>query len=362
LDEADAVIFMMDGRSGLLPADREIADHLRTSGTDAIYAINKIDPGTDRDELLADFWQLGVDLCPISAEHGRGMDKLMDAVTDALAGKDDEPRRHDDSVIRCAVVGKPNVGKSSLLNAILGEDRVITSATPGTTRDAIDTRFERDGQEFKLIDTAGLRKKSQVTEDLEEASVYRAIKGIDRADVAVVVVDASEGITAQDKKIAGVVENRGTACVLVFNKWDAIRKTPSTGDRYRAYIREEMAFLDFAPVIFTSAVNGKGVPDVLDSVEAAHAEYTRRIETSTLNDFLETAVEYHHPPALDTGRAVRIYYGTQASTRPPTVVLFTNAREGINEPYIRYLRNEMRDAFGFVGTPIRMYVRERGED
>lgn len=362
LEEADVVIFVMDGRSGLLPSDREIADELRESGTPVVHAVNKIDPGTDRDELLADFWQLGVDLHPISAEHGRGIDALMDSVFSALAETDDVDQTDYESVIRCAVVGKPNVGKSSLINAILGEERVVTSESPGTTRDAVDTMFEHDGREFMLIDTAGLRKKSRVTEELEEASVYRSIKGIDRADVAVVVVDAGTGITAQDKKIAGVVENRGTACVLVLNKWDTIRKTPETGDLYRDYLQQEIPFLDYAPVLFTSALTGKSVPKVLGGVKDAHDEYTKRIDTSTLNDFLEKAVANHHPPALDTGKAVRIYYGTQVSSRPPTVVLFTNEKEGIDGTYKRYLRNQMREAFGFVGTPIRIYVRERGED
>ncbi len=356
IEEADAIVFVMDARAGLRPGDREIAEKLRHSETPVVFAVNKVDPGTDEHELLAEFYQLGVDLQPISAEHDRGIRPLRDAL---MAHRTEQPPvDEDDESIRCAIVGRPNVGKSTFLNALLGEERVITSQTPGTTRDSIDTRLTRDGREYLLIDTAGMRRKSNVAEGLEELAVIQSIRSIDRAEVAVILIDGPEGVTNQDQKIASVVERRGCACLLVVNKWDLVERRPETGDLYRDYVRHELEFLDWAPLFFASAKTGRRVGDVLGAVDRIHEHHGFRIETSTLNDFLEEATERHNPP-MQGGRRVKFYYGTQVSTGPPTFVFFVNRPEDVADSYKRYLANRLREAFDFEGTPLRLHVKSR---
>lgn len=355
--EADAIVFVMDGRAGLRPGDQAIAEMLRESDEPVVFAVNKVDPGVDPYELLSEFYQLGVDLQPISAEHNRGIDALLDQLMAVPAGG-----RHVEvsgpHETRCAIVGKPNVGKSTLLNAILGEERVLTSEEPGTTRDSIDTRLRRDDREYLLIDTAGMRKKSNVDEGLEQLSVVQSIRSIDRADVALMMIEGPEGVTNQDKKIAGVVERRGCACVLLVNKWDLVERYPETGDLYRDYLREELNFLDWAPIIFTSAVTGRKIGTILDTVDTVHESYQRRIETSPLNDFLQEAKARHSPP-MDGDRRVKLYYGTQVATEPPTFVFFANYPDAVRDSYKRYLENRLREAFDFDGTPIRIYIKSR---
>ena len=358
MEEADAIIFMLDGRAGVMPGDREIAEKLRLSEKPTFFAVNKVDRGTNRDELLAEFYQLGVDLYAVSAEHDIGIRELMEDVMALREEEEAVEAAEEKPYVRCAVVGKPNAGKSTLVNRILGQDRIITSDTPGTTRDSIDTLFEREGREYLLIDTAGLRRKSNISEQLEELSVVQAIKSIDRADVALIVIEAPEGVTRQDKKIASVVERRGCACVILVNKWDLLDRREETGDMYRDYLREELGFLDWAPVIFISALTGRKTNRILDTIDHVERNYERRISTSTLNDFIEATVARHSPP-LHKDRQVKIYYGTQVSTRPPTFVMFTNYPEGIEESYKRYLENRLREEFDFEGTPIRIYIRER---
>jgi len=357
IEEADAVILVLDARTGLMPADRQIAEKLRQSEKPVYIAVNKVDPGTQPEQMVAEFYELGADLFPISAEHDEGVAEMMDeVVADARAMR--PPDSEEVECPRCAVVGKPNVGKSTLVNKLLGDERLVTSDIPGTTRDAVDMTIERDGQRYQLIDTAGLRREANIDATLEELAVVHALKSIDRADVAAVLIEASEGVTRQDKKIADVVVGRGTACVVLVNKWDLLEKHEQTGDLYRAYLDRELDFLDWAPFHFISARTGRGIGPALESIDEAWENYRRRIDTSPLNDFVDGVVARHTPPT-EKGREVKIYYATQAGTEPPTFVFFANYPEQIDDSYQRYLENELREAYQFRGTPIRIHVRER---
>jgi len=357
VEESDAVVLVLDGRSGLVPEDRRVAEQLREAEIPVVFAVNKVDPGTDPDQMVADFYELGAELYPVSAEHDRGVPDLMDAVLEK-ARREPGAEVEEEEIPRCAVVGKPNVGKSTLINALLGGERLVTSETPGTTRDAVDAIIDRGGSRYRLVDTAGLRRRSNIEETLEELAVVHALKSIDRAEVALLMIDAREGVTNQDKKIADLVVDRGTACVVLVNKWDELERHERTGDLYRAYLDRELDFLTWAPFHFVSARTGRGLGEVLESVDEAYENHGRRIDTSPLNDFLEAAVARHTPPT-HKGREVKLYYGTQASVRPPTFVMFTNYPEEIGQGYRRYLENELREAYQFRGTPIRIRIRER---
>lgn len=359
MDEADAIIFMMDGRSGMLASDQEIAAMLRQTEKPVFHVVNKVDAWMKREEFLHDFYQLGVELYPISAEHGHGMDALMDDVTDALPviPFDDRLPQEDDR-IKVAVVGKPNAGKSSMVNALLGEERLLTSDIPGTTRDAIDTEVVHEGREYLFIDTAGLRKKSSITHRLEEFAVVQAIRSIDRADVAVLVIDAEAGLTGQDKKIASVVANRGRACVILVNKWDLIEKDESTAGAFVKEIRHQMPFMDWAAILFISARTGQRVHKIFEHIDGAWEEWSRRVQTSEINRFVEAIVEQHTPP-IHHGRRVKFYYTSQVATRPPTFAFVVNFPDGVAPSYRRFLENRIREEYGFAGTPIRTVVRAR---
>ncbi len=359
IEEADIILFVMDGRAGLLPGDREIANLLREVEKPVFYIVNKVDSPQKSHEFLADFYELGKDLYAVSAEHGPGMDALMDEVAEYIPREPDEIAE-DDPFCRIAVVGKPNAGKSSTVNALLGETRLLTSDIPGTTRDAVDTYLEgEDGKLYQVIDTAGLRRKSSISEKLEEFSVVQAIRSIDRADVALLVIDAAEGITAQDKKIASVVNNRGRGCVIVVNKWDLItEKTTETAGWWVKEIRYHMPFVAYAPVIFTSALTGKRVNRLLPLVDEVFEQYTKRIKTADVNRFLEGVMAKHSPP-LHRNRRLKFFYAAQVATRPPTFVFVVNYKKGIAASYRRFLENQIREQFDFEGTPIRTVVRER---
>ncbi|MCM2356526.1 MAG: ribosome biogenesis GTPase Der [Geobacteraceae bacterium] len=360
IEEADVILFVMDGRDGLTPADREVAEMLRRVDKPVFYIINKIEG--DRQELgIGDFYGLGVDnLFAVSAEHNRGVGDLMDEVVKALprggvAGEDEE-------VTRIAVVGRPNVGKSSLVNRLLGYERVVANPTPGTTRDSIDTPFTCNRKAYLLIDTAGIRRKGKTTQKIEKYSVVDALRSIERADVVLIVLNAEEGVTEQDTKIAGYAYEAGRACIFVVNKWDTLSKDNATVGKFVERIRMEFKYLPFAPVLFVSALSGQRTGQIITEVDKVMAQYSKRVQTAELNRVFADAVESHQPPMFQ-GRPVKLYYATQVGTRPPTFVVFSNRPEGIHFSYERYLANKLREAFGFTGTPLRLFFKgkERGK-
>jgi len=357
IEEADIILFMMDGRDGLTPSDQEIARMLRVVKKTVFYTVNKVD-GPRHEALVSEFYRLGIEkLYPISAQHGPGLDDLMDDVADCLPEaepvKDGEGDR-----IRIAVIGRPNVGKSSLINRILGYERTIVNPVPGTTRDAIDTPITRDGKHYLLIDTAGIRRKSRISLTMEKYSIVQALKAIDRADIALILLDAKEGISEQDIKIAGLAMEKGTACILVVNKWDLVEKDNSTIGTYVEDIRYNSKFLEFAPIIFVSALSGQRVTKIFALIERVYAQYTRRVETGELNRKIREIIEANPPP----GRQSRFHifnYITQVAIKPPSFVLFVRDPDNIHFSYERYLVNRIREAFGFAEVPIRLFFRKK---
>ncbi len=359
INEADLIIFLVDARSGLTAGDEEIADVLRRADKPVILAANKVEQfGGSRDYL--DFYRLGLgDPIPVSAEEGLNTGDLMDAVVENLkdAGTGDDIL----DLIRIAVIGRPNVGKSSLINKILGEERVIVSDIPGTTRDAIDTFFEHNGRRFIMIDTAGIRRKSRIDVSTEKYSVNRALKAVDRCDVALLVIDAADGVTEQDKKIAGYAHEQGKASVIAVNKWDLIKKNDRTLDRYTGKIREELGFLSYAPVVFVSALTGRRVSKILQVVETVAENYNLRVSTPGLNNLIRESVMQNPPPAFKT-RRLKVYYVSQSGVRPPKFLFFVNNSELAHFSYMRYLENQIRSAYGFEGTPIKFQLKLRSKE
>ena len=355
IEEADIIVFMMDGRDGLTPADQEIARMLRLVKKTVFFTVNKID-GPRHEALAAEFYRLGIArLYPLSAQHGPGLDDLMDDVAallpEAEPAKDAEGER-----IRIAVIGRPNVGKSSLINRILGYERTIANPVPGTTRDAIDTPVTRDGKGYLLIDTAGIRRKSRISLTMEKYTIVQAIKAIDRADVALILLDAKEGISEQDVKIAGLAMERGTACILVVNKWDLVEKDNSTIGIHVENIRYNSKFLEFAPIIFVSALSGQRVSKIFALVDRVYAQHTRRIETVELNRKIREIIEANPPPGRQSRPHV-FNYITQVAVKPPTFLLFVRDPAKIHFSYERYLVNRIRESFGFEEVPIRLLFR-----
>lgn len=370
IDDADVIVFLVDGREEPTRTDLEIAELLRKSGKPVIFAANKIDELTTP---MAEFWELRLgEPIPISALHGRNVDKLKDAIVGALPPPTpDEQLPPEEDAIKVAIVGRPNVGKSALLNAILGEERVIVSPIPGTTRDAIDTPFEWQGRKFVLIDTAGIRRKAQIRASLEYYAVVRAFGAIDRCDVAVLVIDGVEGVTRQDARIGGYAHEQGKPTVLVVSKWDLVRAklgeqsvSPAQqrkrekllqGD-FAEFLRRELWFLSYAPVVYTSAVQGWNVTEVLEKATWCYGQSRKRITTGVLNRVLRQIVG-EHPPPSEKGRQVKIYYATQADIAPPTIVLFVNDPDLLSESYLRFLERRLREMFDWQGTPLRWVVR-----
>lgn len=356
IDEADVIIFMTNGREGVTAADEQVAKILYRTKKPVVLAVNKID-NPDMRAMIYDFYALGFgEPWPISGSHGLGLGDLLDECAKHFPQEDEE--QYGDEVIKFSLIGRPNVGKSSLVNAFLGKDRVIVSDIAGTTRDAIDTPYSYDGQEYVIIDTAGMRKKGKVYETTEKYSVLRALRAIERSDVVLVVFNAEEGIQEQDKKIAGYAHEAGKAIVIVVNKWDTLDKDDKTMKAYTQQIREHFLFLDYAPIIFVSAETKQRVHQILPIINRVSENHSMRIQSSILNEVIEDAVA-RNPAPSDKGRRLRIYYATQVAIKPPTFVVFVNEAELMHFSYERFLENRIRETFDFEGTPIRLITRSR---
>lgn len=356
IEEADVIVLVVDTKDGITHEDEQVADLLRKSNRPVVLAANKVENFQKQLEYY-EFYNLGLgDPIPISAMHGMNTDELLDAVVDKFGPA--SQYAEDPHAVKIAVVGRPNVGKSSLVNALLGEERVIVSDVPGTTRDAIDTPFRYNGKDYILIDTAGIRKKSRIKETTEKYSVIRALRSVDRADVVLIMLNAVDGVTDQDQRIAGYVHEQNKANIIVVNKWDLIEKTGSTMNKFDKDIREELKFLSYSPLLYISALTRKRIFQVLDIADFVVDQHNRRIPTAELNRVLNEAKMLNPLPG-GGGKRIRIYYGTQVRTAPPTFVLFSNNPDMIHFSYLRYLENSLRQNFGFEGTPIRLIVRAR---
>ena len=359
IEAADAILFVTDLRTGVTAADIEIASMLQKSGRPVVLCVNKCDSLGDPPAEFYEFYNLGLgDPIAVSSVHGHGTGDLLDAVFDHLAPEEAEEDTED--AIRVAIIGKPNVGKSSLVNYIVGEKRCIVSNIAGTTRDAIDTEVENEYGRFVLIDTAGLRRKSKVTDQIERYSVLRAQMAIERADVCAIMIDATEGFTEQDSKVAGLAHEAGKASIVLVNKWDAVPKETHTMDSMRKSLEKSFSFMNYVPILFLSAKTGQRVEALFNMVKQVAANNAMRISTGVLNDVLAQATARVQPPT-DKGRRLKIYYMTQASTKPPTFVCFVNSAELFHFSYQRYLENQIRETFGLTGTPVRFLIRERGD-
>ena len=356
MDMAHVIMFVVDGKAGLTADDKEIAQILRKTNRPVILVVNKIDSQSQYDNVY-DFYELGLGMpYAISSANSMGLGDLLDeVVANFPEGLDTE---YDEDIIKVAITGKPNAGKSSILNNILGEERVIVSPIAGTTRDAIDTYFEQGDNKFLLIDTAGLRRKSKIYENIEKYSVIRSMSAVDRADVVLIVIDATQGVTEQDTKVAGIAHDEGKACLFVVNKWDLIEKNDKTMNLYTNEIREKFPFMSYAPIVFVSAKTNQRMNKILETVTYIAEEHAKRVPTSTLNDVIGEAVLLNQPPS-DKGKRLKIYYGSQTGTQPPKFTLFINDRELTHFSYQRYLENKIRENFGFEGTPVRFDYKEK---
>lgn len=356
MDEADVIIFLVNGRDGVTVQDEQVAKILFRAKKPVILAVNKID-NPDMKPMIYDFYTLGMgEPYPISGSHGLGLGDLLDEV--AKNFPTEEEGDYPDDVIKFSLIGRPNVGKSSLVNSFLGEERVIVSEVAGTTRDAVDTQYEYEDQPYVIIDTAGMRKKGKVYESTEKYSVLRALRAIERSDVVLVILNAEEGIQEQDKKIAGYAHEAGKAIIIVVNKWDAIEKDEKTMNVFTRKIREHFLFLDYAPIMFVSAISGKRVHSILQTINKVNENHSRRIQSSILNEVIADAVAMNPAPS-DKGQRLRLYYVTQVAIQPPTFVVFVNEPELMHFSYERFLQNRIRESFDFEGTPLRLITRAR---
>ncbi len=361
IEDADVIIFMCDVRTGLTAADRDIAILLKKSGKPVIPCINKCDRVGDLPYEFYEFYELGFACDPVavSSIHGTGTGDLLDACCECL--KDWDPGEEEESGIKIAVIGKPNAGKSSIVNRFLGENRMIVSSIAGTTRDAVDTRVQNDRGTFTFIDTAGIRRQSKIGDQIEKYSVLRAHMAVERADVCLIMIDAAEGITEQDERIAGIAHEAGKASIIVVNKWDSIEKDNSTVKEFTDKIRTSLAYMPYAPIAFVSAMTGQRVDGLYDLIETVYQQTHLRISTGALNDILGEAMMRVQPPT-DRGRRLKIYYMTQIQVAPPTFVLFCNEAELFHFSYQRYIENCLRETYTFKGTPIKLIIRQKGDD
>lgn len=359
IDTADVIIFITDVRQGLVDADSKVADMLRRARKPVILAVNKVD---NFDKFMPDvyeFYNLGIgDPNPVSASSRLGIGDLLDAVVSYFPEKTEEEEEEERP--RVAIVGKPNVGKSSIINKLLGENRVIVSDIAGTTRDAIDTEIVHDGREYVFIDTAGLRRKSKIKEELERYSIIRTVTAVERADVVLMVIDAVEGVTEQDAKIAGIAHERGKGVIIVVNKWDAIEKNDKTMREYEGKIRNVLSYMPYAEIMYISAKTGQRIHKLFEMIDMVIENQSLRIATGVLNEIMTEAVAMQQPPS-DKGKRLKLYYITQVSVKPPTFVIFVNDKELMHFSYTRYLENKIREAFGFRGTSLKFFIRERKE-
>jgi len=359
IEDADVILLLFDGKGGISPFDNDILNLLRNIDKPIFYAVNKID-GAGQEIYLSEFYQLGLEtLYPVSAEHRYGLTDLLDELARVLSGLAPDPHDNpDEDMIRLAVVGRPNVGKSSLINRILGQNRLLVSDIPGTTRDAIDSVCKSNGKSYLLVDTAGIRRKGKVSRRLEKFSVIKALKSLERCDVALIVMDAKEGVTDQDISIAGYAYDRGCGCIMLINKWDLVEKDSKTVKAYYERLEDQAKFLSFAPAMTISALNGQRVSKIFKLVEEVYDQYVHRISTGQLNKIMEKAIE-KNSPSLHRGQRIKFYYAAQISTRPPTIVCFVNYPQAVHFSYKRYLLNQLREESGLDKTPIRMIFRQR---
>ncbi len=357
IDTADVILFLADVRQGLTDSDSKVADMLRRSGKPVVLAVNKVDSFQKYGNDVYEFYNLGIgDPIAVSAASRLGIGDLLDAVSSHFRAEQLEET--EDERPRIAIVGKPNVGKSSIINKLIGANRVIVSDIAGTTRDAVDTEVVHDGTEYVFIDTAGLRRKSRIKEDLERYSIIRTVSAVERADVVVLVIDAAEGDTEQDAKIAGIAHDRGKGIIVAVNKWDAVEKTDKTIYEYIQKIRNTLSFMQYAEMIFVSAVTGQRLTKLFELIDVVRQNQNMRIATGVLNEIMTEAVALQQPPS-DKGKRLKLFYMTQVAVKPPTFVIFVNDKELMHFSYVRYLENKIRDTFGFKGTALRFLIRER---
>ncbi len=360
IEMADVIVFMVDAKEGMTASDSEIATMLRKSAKPVILVANKVDKVGEPPAEVYEFYNLAIgEVMSISSVHGLGMGDLLDEIFKYFPETDTED--YDDEVIKVAVIGKPNSGKSSLINRILGEERVIVSDIPGTTRDAIDTYVENGEDKYVFIDTAGIRRKSKIVENIEKYSIVRSWTAVERADVCLIMIDAQDGVTEQDTKIAGYAHEQGKASIIVVNKWDLVEKETGTLEEYRKTVLEGLGFMTYAPVVFISAKTGQRVPKLFELIKFVSNQASLRISTGMLNDLMNEATAMVQPPS-DKGKRLKLYYATQSAVKPPTFVIFVNNMELFHYSYERYIENQLRKSFGFEGTPIRFIHREKDEN
>lgn len=357
ITEADVIIFLMDGKDGLTPIDSEITAYLRKVEKPVIYAVNKID-SKKREAILPEFYSLGIEnIIPVSAAHGLGIDDLLDAVcSHILAVKIEE--KEVTGIPKIAIVGRPNVGKSTVVNTLIGKERMIISELPGTTRDSIDTLVRYNKKDYVIIDTAGMRKRPKINEAVERYSVLRALRSIDKCDIAILMIDGFEGMTDQDLKIASYIKDGGKGCIVAVNKWDLVEKDTKTADQYSKAINTKLHFMNYAPILYISALTKQRVAKMYPLIDEIISEYSKRVSTGDLNRVFETIKKGHVPP-MHRGREVKFFYITQVSIRPPSFIIFCNYPEAVKEDYIRYMEKGIRNAFGFIGTPIKIFIKKR---